>query len=155
MAYRIRLPRNVGRVFLAVFVIYGAYWASISVGFTGELRPQSNSEVGFRFIMVGGFHNTGYTWAHEGDTIVVDYDVKLDAGFFSLSVGKKQWPYKRLLRDEQVKSLRKTAAGQILYPVKHTGVHVIWAGKYSAWRGDARVRWSVRSAPEGSRSSLQ
>ena len=145
MKLRIHVPRPVGVVILAAFTTAVAYWAWTSVGATGELRPSSPIRVLFPIWGNTALHTTGYAWAREGDTILIDYDVQLEAGFFSLTVGKMRWFSRRLLRHEQSRSLRTSAAGQLAYEVRENGWHTIWAGKYAVWSGDARVRWSVRT----------
>jgi hypothetical protein len=140
----------VGGFLLLAFLLYFAWWLVTFTGSTGELSPRSRARVFFPIWGNTAFHKTGYTWAKPGDTIVLDYDVKVEAGFLAIAVGKTRWPYRTLLRDEQRRAVRTSASGQLRYLVKHHGLHTIWAGRYSMWRGEAQVRWVVvRSGAAG------
>lgn len=144
MTVRIRLPNSVGLVILVAVVGYLGWWFVTRVGAEGELRPTSSMRVLFPIWSSTAADTLGYVWAREGDTIVLDYDVTLKSGWFTLTIGKKRWFRRRFLRHEQRRSLRQSATGQFEYAVRESGLHAIWAGRYSVWRGDARVRWKLR-----------
>jgi hypothetical protein len=144
MKLKFALPRPAGLVILLALAALFVWWIWTSVGFTGELRPRSVARVLFLVWTSTAFHTTGYTWAREGDRIVLDYDVTLESGYFSLTVGKTRWPHRLLLRHEERRSFRRSASGQLVYTVRQSGLHAIWAGRYSVWRGEASVRWTVR-----------
>jgi hypothetical protein len=144
MRVRLRLPRPVGLVLLIALLGFFGYWYLTRVGSAGELRPSSSMRILFPIWSSTAWDTVGYVWASEGDTIVLNYDIALESGWFSLTVGKKRWFFRRLLRHEQTRAFRQSAAGQVEYPVREAGLHAIWAGRYSVWRGEARVRWTLR-----------
>jgi hypothetical protein len=144
---RVRLPQPIGLVILVCFVAYAGWWSVTRTGPTGELRPTSHARILFPIWTNSALDTSGHVWADEGDVIEIEYEVQLDSGFFSLTVGKTRWPYRgRRLRHEQSRSLRGSAAGRLLYEVKESGRHAIWAGKFSVWKGEARVRWNLRKS---------
>ena len=143
MKLEVKLPKPVGLLILASFIVFFAHWIWTCTGTTGELRPHAFSAWTSPF---WSGYSTGLTSAREGDTIVVDYEITLESGYFSLTVEKTWWPYRRRLRHEQSRSFRESATGQLSYDVKESGLHAIWAGRYSVWEGHGRVRWSVRRA---------
>jgi hypothetical protein len=138
---RIQLPQPLGAaIFLAVAGLL-LYWIWTHTGSTGELNPTSRARILFPVWGNTALDTTGRVWARAGDVILVDYDVRLEAGFFSVTVGKTRWPSRRLLRHEESRALRRSTSGQLRYVVKQTGFHAIRAGRYSVWRGEAHVRW--------------
>lgn len=142
MGVRIHLPARVGATLFLIVLAYALWWVWTFTGSSGELTPRSRARVMFPILGHTAMHTRGYTWARQGDIIVLDYDVKLETGYFSLTVGKTRW-LRRLLSHEQNRSFRSSAAGQLRYTVKEDGRHAIWAGTYSVWSGEARIRWSV------------
>jgi hypothetical protein len=139
---KIEVPKPVGGLLFLAFLLYWGWWAWTFTGPTGELNPRSRAGVLFPILGNTAFHTKGYVWAREGDTIVLDYDVQLNSGYFNLTIGKTRWPYRRLLRYEERQAFRTSASGHLRYTVRQNGRHAIWAGTYSAWSGQARVRWS-------------
>jgi hypothetical protein len=142
-AMRIELPRPIGWLVLLGLALYAVWWGWTFTGATGELTPTSRARILFPILGHTAFHTRGYVWARQGDTIVVDYDVRLDSGYFNITIGKTRWPFRRLLRHEERRAFRSSASGQLRYQVKQNGRHAIWAGTYSVWAGEARVRWRL------------
>jgi hypothetical protein len=148
MKLKIKVPRPIGGILLLAVAAYAVWWAATFIGSSGELTPRSRARVLVPILMNGAINTQGYVWARPGDTIVLEYEVELESGYFNLTIGKSRWWSRTLLRDEESRSLRKSGEGQLRYTVVNYGLHKIWAGTYSVWKGHARVRWSRVSSEQ-------